>query len=98
MSNRSRKLRLFKRDPHCYYCGVEVREIVVPRGKKIPDDMATVEHLYSKLDYRRHDPNDGKEERTVLACYKCNSEKGKEQDVLMTLEEKRIRSGYYNIF
>lgn len=95
MSNKSRKIRLFHRNPRCYYCGVIVRIVNVPKGKRIPDDMATLEHLYSRLDYRRHDKNDGKTERTVLSCHKCNQERAKEQDQLLTIEEKWQRSGSY---
>src|SRR5687767_7513791 len=63
---------LFSDSPKCYYCGCVTKRYsqVWTKGNPIPDDMATIEHLYPKWDIRR--PLVGFRESTVLSCYKCN--------------------------
>jgi hypothetical protein len=69
-SKPTRRRVLWSRDPHCFWCG-RVTDI---RTEWL-DKSATVEHLYS----RRH-PKRGRADRhlpsTVLACRKCNTERG----------------------
>lgn len=74
-----RRQALWRKDKHCYWCGVET---VPPHGftSKAFDNMATLDHLRTKLDTNRSEPNPhGKEIRTVLACHKCNTSRGKER-------------------
>lgn len=80
-----RRKRLFKENPFCVYCGIKT--ILLPnkgrRGKKWqPNNLATIEHIYTRFDPRRRTPNVNNERRHVLACYKCNHEKGQEAHAL----------------
>lgn len=71
----ARRLRFFRRDPHCYWCGV--RTELNAEGKS---NHATVDHLYSKLHPMRPAYHKAGSDRTavlhVLACAKCNGERG----------------------
>lgn len=40
------------------------------------DDLATLDHLRTRLDGARYEPNMSNEERTVLCCWKCNNVRG----------------------
>ncbi|MFL6282749.1 MAG: HNH endonuclease [Pyrinomonadaceae bacterium] len=67
---KTRRRQLWKRDPHCFWCGRVTNIRTVNLG-----DSATVEHIYHKQhprrrDTRKHLPS------TVLACYRCNTERG----------------------
>jgi hypothetical protein len=64
------------------------------RHEKAPDDMATLDHLYSRLNPERK-PNLCGEERTVLACWGCNFERGKDEYAQLSIEEKRKRSNHH---
>jgi hypothetical protein len=66
----TRRRTLWRRDPHCFWCG---RLTVFEAFNS--DDAATLEHIYHRnhprrRDARRHLPG------TVLACRRCNSERG----------------------
>ena len=82
-----RRNKLWERDPHCRFCGVEtVLPENVPEGP-IPDNMATIEHLDS-----RNNPDRGKfcgQERTTLACFKCNNDRNKEEVKKIPIEKRR---------
>ena len=66
-----RRINLLAADPHCYYCGTGVRYYPLAEGEVIPDDFATIEHVYTLNDGPR--PPRGEQ---VLACYRCNQDKG----------------------
>jgi hypothetical protein len=53
-------------------------------------DLATIEHLYSKMDVRRL-----LDESTVLACYDCNHARGIRENTMIygTLPGERNQSG-----
>ena len=76
-SVKKRRTNLWNRDPHCYYCGCltilpDDVEGYKDKGhiKVTPNNMATIEHLISRLH-----PLRGKTKGiTTLACYKCNNE------------------------
>jgi hypothetical protein len=67
---RSKRERLFRRNPHCYWCG-RLTVFLRPKPFKAPD-AATVDHRFSKQHPKRC--FDGS---TVLACYECNDERSK---------------------
>ena len=73
---RKRKLRLYWRNPHCHWCGTKTIIHKHKQCKAIPDNAATVDHLYTRFDYMRGKSPPGVE-ATVLACNKCNFERGK---------------------
>lgn len=92
--------RLWKKDPHCRYCGVITvlpSSPLLKRGKDgklrhYPDNMATIDHLRSRLDPERqnHYPS---ERRYILACWKCNNERSKKENSKLRIEELWKRSG-----
>lgn len=67
------RTRLFRADPHCFWCGCLVR-LNVPHGTP---DLATVDHLYSRFHPARKE-NHKRQDRVlhVLACFACNHERG----------------------
>jgi hypothetical protein len=92
-SNRKRKIGLWNSNPHCYWCGQNtVIYDYLPKGKAIPDNCATLDHLRSRLDPTRYEPAKPNEERTVLACFKCNVDRAEQERLSMTKEELRQRA------
>lgn len=92
---KARKLRLWNKDPHCHWCGVLTVIIDHPKLKNPPDNLATVDHLRSKLNAQR-----GVDHRvnTVLACLKCNNRRALEEERrVLSLEDKRRRSGRWPV-
>jgi 5-methylcytosine-specific restriction endonuclease McrA len=68
----------------CYYCKRPMR-LLGPMST----DLATIEHLYSKMDIRRL-----LDDRSVLACYDCNHLRGVRENLMIygTLPEERNQS------
>jgi len=84
---------LFEKSPYCYYCKVETKlyeDVRKAHGEAVlvqrPDDMATVEHLYSLLDKRRYVLDFYS--NLVLACYKCNTKRSVEDQSQLPRELK----------
>lgn len=86
---RKRREKLWnEKDGKCFYCGVKT--ILPVRGvntRHPPDNLATLDHLRTRLHIEydeygepvvgcRHEPNTTNEERTCLACLKCNNIRG----------------------
>ena len=67
----NRRLRLYKQDPHCFWCHELTQYRPMPNGGKNDPEEATVDHVYSRLDPRRPQ-NPGK---FVLAHSKCNQKR-----------------------
>jgi hypothetical protein len=71
----ARRLRMFRRDQHCYWCAAQTR--LDAEGES---NHATVDHLYSKLHPLRPTYQKSGHDRGavlhVLACAKCNQERG----------------------
>jgi hypothetical protein len=71
--------KLWHANPHCENCGTLT---VLPEhieGERIsgmpiniPDNMATIQHKYSRNHPLRHTKNDRNERRRLLWCHKCN--------------------------
>lgn len=87
---------LWHRDPHCHWCGRLTQLLSGKEGERMrrifPDDMATVDHLDTKLSGRRS-PGGGHEERTVLACRVCNEKRAADEERNVGLAEIQRRSG-----
>lgn len=67
------RLRLFNADPHCFWCGIEVKI-----GKEFQGSpaFATVDHLYSRWHPQRKSRHvNGEGVLHVLACQGCNQER-----------------------
>ena len=73
-----RRRRLFERQNGlCHYCGGEMAWLdPYPKTGPFPDAMCTLEHLRDRFDPMRWERSRG-EERTVAACYKCNTERSR---------------------
>ena len=89
---KDRRQILLNEHPFCCYCGVKVVYFKIKRFQRTPDNFATVEHLRSKYQESRKEPNLGNEQRIVLACNKCNNEKGSTETSLLSKEELWERS------
>lgn len=84
--------RLHAKDPRCHWCKqVTVLIEAGPRHKHFPDNAATVDHLFSRWHPDRQRPNDGRK-RYVLACRKCNNERGAAEERAAGIEELRRRA------
>lgn len=84
---RKRRDKLWQdKKAQCYWCRIET--ILPPRGAtriEHKDNLATLDHLRSRLKPNRQEPNTTNEERTVLSCWKCNNIRGR-LDQLVTQE------------
>jgi 5-methylcytosine-specific restriction endonuclease McrA len=72
---RRRRKDLSKRDPYCWYCGIQVFEYGLDGGP-VPPDQATLEHLFSRRNPERREAVPLPSLRRVLACYDCNNDRG----------------------
>lgn len=76
---------LMARDPHCYYCKRECREYpelqnsLLKKGTTYPPDMATIEHLYDRLEPEKRYQIYPNNEDKVLACLECNHARAKKR-------------------
>jgi hypothetical protein len=73
-----RRRNLMEADPHCFWCGREVREYP-GEDKAVHPDRATIDHLYQKSEYKPR-PAKG---FTVLSCEPCNYLRAQEAERLM---------------
>lgn len=89
---KKRKFNLFKADPHCYWCGIEVKIYNVQRHQKHPDDEATVDHLVSRYYPEKRKNPEKNERRLVLSCRKCNMDRAEEEKKKIPIEEIRKMS------
>lgn len=93
-NQRKRRKRLLSENPYCHWCGKGVFEYKVQKGNTEPDDMATLDHLRSRLHPLKRAPNGG-EPLTVLSCRKCNHLRGAEEERSLELEKLHKCSGRY---
>ena len=92
-SNRRVKLNLYKRDPHCHWCGVLTTLTNIKHIHGQPDPtMATVDHIISRFDPRRWVEQKPGEIRKVLACFSCNNRRSIEDQKKLRKEEELLRS------
>ena len=93
--NKIRLKIMFDDNPHCFWCGEEV-EYFENRMVFQPNNMATVDHLFSNTDGRRkwykknHIPSP-----IVLSCYRCNHERDRlEPEEFGKLKNTKINFDY----
>lgn len=87
-------IRMWLRDSQCFYCHEET--VLMMRRKrqiKLRQDAATIEHLRSRLHPNRQEPAHG-DVRWVLACHKCNHQRGREDEAALSIDELHKRSGH----
>ncbi len=84
---KKRRDRLFKACPFCYWCGCPVNKI---KNHNYLPNSATLDHLYGRLDSRRHDPSI--KNKTVLSCLSCNNRRGRIDELRAGSEKLRKQS------
>lgn len=98
------KERRWREDPRCAFCRVvTILRWEPPKGlphgdprKRPPSNLATIDHLRDRYDPTRQEPMRGRPEvRRVLACWKCNHERGEARTRAMPIEELWRRAGHY---
>lgn len=85
------RLRMWKEDPRCRFCG---QVTVLPpdkRKQKAQDNWATIEHLRSRLDPNRGEKPKQGEVRRVLCCWRCNNDRNN-QELIEKIDIQRQRS------
>jgi 5-methylcytosine-specific restriction endonuclease McrA len=83
-TRRLRKIRrrLWENNPCCHWCGVKTVWWVEALGHvEKPKNAATLDHLISRLNPQRYQMSEYPSELMVIACDKCNNERGKREDV-----------------
>jgi hypothetical protein len=84
---------LWLKSPLCCYCHqpTVLPEDCLSNGqKKPPDNMATVEHVFTRFDKERWVKNN--RHIIALACHKCNNLMGSIRQAFVPIEELRERS------
>ena len=86
--NTRRRNQLLARGTTCHWCGVEVIYIHAkewPKGT-MPRNFATVDHLDDRLSCPDRGNGPSKPgERTTLACFACNMQRNRDQQLMMRL-------------
>jgi len=88
-SKRRRLENLWHTDPHCSHCGQLTILVDPQKDRPFYDNEATIDHVYSRLDPRRYVPKQKGEVRRILACRKCNGERGGEENRALSLRTRR---------
>lgn len=64
-------------DQRCYWCGCPIVFHNHVPGQPIPDDSATVDHVYPAWHPKRKEfKHTGKPSPFVMACHSCNNKRG----------------------
>jgi len=83
------KLKLWVKDPHCHYCGIEtILSHDMPQGVSYLPNMATIDHVYSRLNPLRQTQR----QKLVLSCNLCNNYRARLEEDKLSVEEKKARS------
>jgi hypothetical protein len=87
---KKQRTKMFAENPHCYWCG---KELVLWEGDsgKMPDNGATIDHLYSRLHPLRLKKTG--DLRRVLSCRWCNNERSREETKVLYNDKHRKKSG-----
>jgi hypothetical protein len=80
--------RLYNQNPNCPFCGIKMilPEDVELKTKTYPDNLCTIEHIYSKFNPLRQTPNTNGERRRIVCCKKCNMIRGREEELSLGVE------------
>lgn len=96
-SYKKRRINLWKQNPHCHWCGcvtILPDDILKDDHERIPytENMATVDHLYTRLTGLRYTMPSINGCNTVLACNKCNNDRNRVEEKMIGIEELRRRA------
>lgn len=78
--------RLYEIDPLCPFCGVKM---ILPQDvphQTYPDNLCTIEHIYSRFNPKRSKPNLNGERRRMICCRKCNMARGRKEELALGIE------------
>jgi 5-methylcytosine-specific restriction endonuclease McrA len=75
--------RLWDQDKRCHYCKEETVWWVKEGKEKMPPNAATLDHIISRLNPVRHTLPYYPSSLIVLACNKCNNERGAREDITL---------------
>jgi hypothetical protein len=84
---KSQRIDLYKKsDGLCFYCEVKT---VLPVGIEPhpANNLATIDHVFSRCDPRRFDPLYEPHRRHVLSCYRCNQTRSRFDTIAKNLTE-----------
>lgn len=77
----------------CHWCGCE---LLLRKGgakeKQMPENLATLDHLDDRFSIDRGSHGYGTL-RKVLACWRCNNDRGRASQLSQPIEELRRRAG-----
>lgn len=79
-NNKKRRDKLWWKDPHCHWCGIETVPSRNDSGIQQPN-TATLDHLRHKSDPERGQYGRTRTRQVVLACFECNARRGREADI-----------------
>jgi ribosomal protein S14 len=98
MSNRNLKLRLYKENPYCHWCGRKTKLICEPfiSGEAYPL-TATIDHLISRYNLSRFVQKKKGQHRKVLSCYKCNHNRSVQETLCLSRNEILKRSKGFSL-
>ena len=88
MSHRKDVERLIKHSiikhgaPICFWCECVVVKYPLKNRESLPDNYATVDHLYSRWNPLRQTLGEPGEKRLVLSCHKCNWTRGEKERII----------------
>ena len=83
-----RRRKLWEEDPHCRKCG-RLTILSHDPPKKSEGNMATIQHIHSRLDEKRGKV-DG--ETTTLFCWRCNNDDNRDSQANLPIEILRRRA------
>jgi hypothetical protein len=85
----NRRLNLMRRHPFCNWCGCSLVYLKMKPHQTMPDNFATIDHIYSRLMHPDGRPTRGER---VLSCPGCNQGRNREEEKLLGAEELTRRA------
>jgi len=79
---KARRVAMWMKDKRCHWCGIETVEYPSEadfhlKGLKTPENMSTLDHLISRFHRKK-----GEDVEKVIACWKCNQKRAREENHL----------------
>lgn len=96
MSYRQLKLKLYAENPYCHYCKKKMVITNITKGR-LPKNAATIEHLISRINFRRWVKKQPGQKRKVLACHGCNQARSIKETLCLSREEILKRSNGFSL-
>lgn len=84
-----RRENLMRENPFCYWCDKGLVYFKMECHATMPDNLATLDHLNSKLMHPDGRPRMG---RIVLSCPGCNQDRNRQEELALGVEELTRRA------